>query len=303
MDRRQDFSSFQDIKWSDCSSIEEFRKSVPHYKSFSNEVYYLSAVPDDVWPELEGLINKKGNLVNKTQLINKISTVVPCASTTNWGEPFLTEDVKALVCNIRKKTDAGHIETFMDCMGCLVNSYDDILSLNEFLNEHNIGYRLEKFPGYSTNYRWSLLDMNIIRDEMQPAINEARPINRQAYEEFDRAKKLLKETTSDRTRKDILNNCLRAMEAIIKEYGDDKNIDNATTSIQRSQCFGSQKLVRDGKSIFHDLQDEYPDLRHGAPDNILKEISPEETEYWLRRIIAFSIYLMQRGEKVRGNTK
>jgi len=299
MERRAPFN-FSDIKWSENSTIEEFKKSIPHFCSLANDVYYLTYVPNEVWSELEGLINRKPSTpAAKARLINKIASVVPCESTNNWGEPFLTEDVKQIVRKIKKKTDDGHLEAFMNCLACLVNSYDDVLSTNDFLKEHEIGYMLIKAPGTLADYKWALLDSDIIRDDIQPRIDEVKSTNKQAYEEFKRAKELLKEPTSDRIRKDILNSCLSAMEAIIKEYGRDNDIDNATSFLQNTHCYGSPKLVRGGKTIFHNLQEEYPDIRHGTQDCNIKEILSEEMEYWLRRIVAFSIYLMQRGEKIR----
>ena len=304
MDSPRRSSRLEEIKWTDSSSIEKFKKSVPQFKSLLNENYWTTTVPDEVWPELEGLINRKGTSTDKKiRLINKISTVVPCSSTTNWGESFLNQDVKNLVRKVREKTNNGHFEVFMDCLAYLIEDYDDIEFTNDFLKEHNIGYMLVRIPGFIPNYKWAPLDTDIVKEDLLPVIEKVKPVSKQAREEFDRARKLLQEPTTDRTRKDILSSCLRAMEAVIKEYGRDKNIDNATKKLQETGDYGSPQMVRDGKTIFHELQDICPDIRHGALCERVKEISPEETEYWLRRIVAFTMYLIQRGEKVRKTQK
>lgn len=41
MERRAPFNS-SDIKWTGNSTIGEFKKSIPHFRTLSNEEYYLT---------------------------------------------------------------------------------------------------------------------------------------------------------------------------------------------------------------------------------------------------------------------
>ena len=93
------------------------------------------------------------------------------------------------------------------------------------------------------------------------------------------------------------------MEAIIKEIGGNKDLDNATKAICDSKLYGTNKLVREGKTIFHDLQEEYQDLRHGTTNTNIKPMPIEEAEYWINRICIFTTYLCNKHTRLKRENK
>lgn len=125
----------------------------------------------------------------------------------------------------------------------------------------------------------------------------------QATDVLSKALLRLSTINDDTDIKEVVRQCLVAMEAIIKEIGKKNDIDNATKALCESKLYGTKNLVREGKTIFHDLQDEYQDLRHGTIEENIKPMPIEEAEYWINRICIFTTYLCNKHTRLKRENK
>ena len=274
-----------------------FKKDIPNYKSYSEEKYYMKTVPSSVWSELQGLISRCSDSAAKLKLyLNRFAEIIPCELTPNWGWDFLVNDVTDFVYNIRKKTNAGNFHTFMDCMAVLVEDDERAEEINEFLEEHNIGYICCVDP-FSKQVIWSLKDDSDIVEEMSATKAVIKSASQQAYEEIENAIASLKNSTNERSRKDAVRSCVSAMEAVVKVYGKTNEIGEATKNLRTEGIWGLEEIVKEGNAIFNTMHRIYPDLRHGSTES--STMSLEEAEYWIGRISNFIKY-MQKMAKQNG---
>lgn len=130
-------------------------------------------------------------------------------------------------------------------------------------------------------------------------------ISRQSYERFESAKRQFYNMEIDeRARKDAVRSCFDAMEALVKELGDDKDIKEATKNLTGAkdndgfEIWGPSEIVKDGHNLFNQLHRLYPDVRHGTQDALASTMTMEEAKYYVERITAFMNYMVSKAKKI-----
>ena len=275
-----------------------FKKDIPVYKSYSEEKFYMHSVPDEVWSELSGLIKRYSNNNPDTlkKYLNRFSESIPCEPTQNWGWDFLVGDIAIFVRRIREKAENGRFEVFMDCVAILIDGVDErVTDINDFFADHKIGYVCDLEP-FSKQVIWNVRDESDIVEELVSAQSVIKTVSQQAYEEIERAIKTLESAFRDeRARKDAVRSCASAMEAVVKEYGNENDIKKASRNLRDEKIWGSDRIVKDGDAIFNSLHSDYPDLRHGSIESSKMPI--EEAEYWISRIATYLKYMRKMASK------
>lgn len=273
-----------------------FKNDIPNYKSYSEDKYHMKTVPNAVWPELEGLIRRYSDDASTLKgYLNRFSEIIPCEQTTNWGWDFLANDISDFVYAIKRKVDNGRFDVFMDCMAALINGVigrDE--EINEFFEEHKIGYYCF-IDILNARVHWCVKDDSDIVDEMSATKAIVKSASQQAYDEFENAIISLQHATNERSRKDAVRSCVSAMEAVIKAYGNDDEIGNATKNLRGEQIWGLEDIVKEGNSIFNSMHRFYPDLRHGSTE--VSTMPIEEAEYWIGRISNYLKYMQKMAHK------
>ena len=120
-------------------------------------------------------------------------------------------------------------------------------------------------------------------------------VSQQANEEIRRARKSLEDAGDERAIKDALRSCVSAMEAVVKELGQDDEIGKATKNLRNEQIWGADCIVKEGLSIFNNMHKMYPDLRHGSTES--SSLTLNEAEYWIGRILNYIQY-MDKQQKI-----
>ncbi len=271
-----------------------FRDDNPNWKLYSDEQYYMKTVPDDFWPEFEGLAFKGASLDIKS-VINHLAEVIPCSPTTNWGGDFLRNDLMEELHIIRKKVEDGKIYVLMDCLAVLVN-YGALTcnDINELFEDHNIGYLCER-GRLSKAICWEPKENNQLLSQIEETKSIVKSVSQQAYDSFESAKRSLEAAEDERARKDAVRSCLDAVEAIVKEYGKDSDIKQASKNLRTSGVWGLDEIVKDGDAMFSNMHRLYPDLRHGSTET--SAMSMEEAEYWIGRFSTYLLYMKKMAGK------
>ena len=257
----------------------------------------MKSVPDDLWSELQGLVRKASSDEHKLKSIfNTFAEIIPCAPTEAWSWGFLENEISDFVFNIKKKAHNGRFDKFMDCLVVLVDVGDlSVEELNDFLEEHNIGYYCEK-DAFTHEFYWIPRDRDKVISEISETQDMIRSTSQQAFEEFERAKKSLEDATNDeRARKDAVRSCLSALEAVVKEYGGENDIKRASRNLRDSGKWGMDDIVKEGDALFSNMHRLYPDLRHGSTET--SNMSLEEAEYWIGRFSVYLRYMQKMAEK------
>lgn len=276
-----------------------FKTDLPDYQLYHDTTeYYLKSIPASVWQELEGLIIRASDDAGTLKgILNEFSAIIPALPTNNWGYNFLQNDISYFMSMLRKKVNDGHIYKFFDCVAVLVGSGSlSVDEINEFLGEHNIGYVLYR-DTLTNKLIWNLANEDAASaiEDITAAQEASSSVSQQAYEEFERAKKSLEDAADERARKDAVRSCASAMEAVVKEYGNDNDIKQASKNLRSSKIWGIDDIVKQGDAIFNTLHRLYPDLRHGSTES--SSMSIEEAEYWIGRISVYLQYMKKMAEK------
>ncbi len=144
-----------------------------------------------------------------------------------------------------------------------------------------------------------------IVDNITETQAQIKTLSQQAYERFESAKRQFEDVDGDeRARKDAVRSCVDAMEALIKELGGDNEIGEATKQLkddkdsQGNLKWGPVEIVKDGNNLFNELHRLYPDVRHGTQDFDTANMTMEEAEYFVGRVMVFMKYIAARAKRL-----
>lgn len=276
-----------------------FKDDNPNWKLYSNSVRNMNTVPPMAFAELEGLIRKSSNDSRELKgVLNGFAEIIPCEPTQNWGWNFLENDIAIYVDALKAKVNKGKFPVFMDCLAVLINVGDLRLEdINEFLEDNNIGYCAE----YNFNHQvtWRSIEESDVIERLEEAQATLSSVSKQACDEIRRARKSLEDSDDERAIKDSLRSCVSAMEAVIKEFGHDDEIGNATKNLRDAKIWGNDDIVKEGNTIFNTMHRLYPDLRHGSTKS--SNLTLNEAEYWIGRILNYIQYMDKQQNLVKKN--
>jgi hypothetical protein len=276
-----------------------FKDDNPNWKLYSNSVRNMNTVPSMAFAELKGLIRKSSNDNRGLKdVLNGFAEIIPCEPTQNWGWNFLENDIAIYVDALKAKVNKGKFPVFMDCLAVLIDVGDLRLEdINEFLEDNNIGYCAE----YNFNHQviWRSIEESDVVEHLEEAQATLSSVSKQACDEIRRARKSLEDSDDERAIKDSLRSCVSAMEAVIKEFGHDDEIGNATKNLRDAKIWGNDDIVKEGNAIFNTMHRLYPDLRHGSTKS--SNLTLNEAEYWIGRILNYIQYMDKQQNLVRKN--
>ena len=266
-----------------------FKNDITNWKSLNSGIYHMNTVPQEAYPELCGLIKKAAkNEAQLKRILDKMAEIIPCEPPQDWSWDFLVYDISDYVGNIKAKVEKGRFSVFIDCVSLLLSFNNlSIEDINEYLQDNDIGYRAKLNNDHCL--QWIAIDENGVIEKMDEAQQVLPSISQQAYDEIRRAKKALEEPEDERAVKDALRGCVSAMEAVVKEFGNDNEIGNATKNLRAQGKWGPEDIVKEGNAIFNLMHRLYPDLRHGSTET--SSLSLNEAEYWIGRILNFIQYM------------
>lgn len=273
-----------------------FKNDVPNWSIYTNNKYHMNDVPSDAFSELNGLIRRSVNNSSDLKMIlNVMAEIIPCEPVTNWGWDFLVNDITWIINAISKKVEKGRFPIFMDCLSVLVEKGDLLLDeLNDYLQDNEIGYRAEY--DFNNHVVWKVTQSQLLVEKLDETKDAIVSISQQAYDEIRRAKKSLENHDDERAIKDAVRSCVSAMEAVVKELGEDNDISSATRKLRAEKCWGIDEIVKEGLSIFNTMHRLYPDLRHGSTETSVMTIN--EAEYWIGRILNYIQYMDKQHRNV-----
>jgi len=277
----------------------KFIEQYPDYETYTDNDLYYTTVPAGLLSALKGLLSRyaDGNSQLK-QICDNIAGRIPCEPTPNWGWDFLVRDLSDLLNALAEKKLHKLMDFLCDIASEHRHNRDFINELNEAFQESCFGYRLIYEQGPYGNLSWELVETPEIADRsICETTPEVADICAQATDHLLQAKEQLQKTNNTRAWKDAMRDCLSAMEALVNQFGGDKDIDISTKALRASCAWGPESIVKDGLSIWHRMHDLYPDIRHG--NHRISEISREEAIYWIDRIMAFVGYLARHKKVVK----
>lgn len=275
----------------------KFKLNHGNYEHYENNIYYMNKFPNGFYSTIEGFIMRYMNNVNDLKIVcGFASEQIPCSSTSNWGFNFIKEDLS----NFLRVLEKSKFYKMMDFISIFAERYLDdegIEELNEILDESNIGYILE-IDYFSRECVWIVRDnVEIDKKSVIETLDELDDRFKQTIEHLEQSLVQLKESNNDRARKDAVRDCMSAMESILKVLSDENDIKDASNSLFNSQKWGPRAIVKDGSSIWSQIHQMYPDIRHGQSQT--SDITQEEALYWIDRMMAFVKYLSRRYEYLK----
>ena len=245
-----------------------FKTDHPDYKSYDNATYHVAEVPAGFKSALQGFILGQCKETHHLKAaLNDIAGRIPTEPTTNWGRDYLINDLSYYVRQLCDKPLPKLMDFLADACsaGGLDFSAEDV---NEFLEEHHIGYVLETTP-WGTSSTWLLRgDVTSRVETVDDTAAEVKDVCTQTYEHILQARKHLANTTTDRDRKDAIRDCLSAMETMLKTLSGKADIKDATTHLRQEKSWGPDIIVKDGLTLWGRMHDLYPDVRHGNPKKV-----------------------------------
>lgn len=266
-----------------------FKDDITNWKALNSESYYMKSVPQEAYAELYGLIQKAAKTADQLKrILNNMAEIIPCKPTQDWTWDFLVYDISYYVDAIMNKVEKGRFPVFLDCVALLIQVGNlTVEDVNEYMDCNKMGYRVKQDEHYRVH--WFVVEESGVIKKMEKTEQVLPTISQQAYDEIRRAKKALEEPEDERAIKDALRGCVSAMEAVVKELGDDNEIDNAIRKLRNHGEWGPDDIVKEGLALFNLMHRLYPDLRHGSIKK--STLSLNEAEYWIGRILNYIQYL------------
>ena len=266
-----------------------FKDEFPDHKNYEEDDYYYSRVPPQLNGAICGLIGhhsqSSGTLKN---VCYKLSGLIPCEPTQNWGRDFLLNDLNDLLRQLSLK----RFDKYMDFLTWLATDLSDsvgIEDLNEVLQEHSLGYLLASEHG---SVYWQLRSGTTFK--LQPLIEAKKEIVNVCHQAADHLRKALEHlqnSDDQRSRKDALRDALSAMESVVKKLTGEEKFEDGIKFL-RANSWGPDIIIKDGLGVWDRIHQLYPDVRHGSPT--VTALSPSEAFYWIERIINYLSYLQRR---------
>lgn len=201
-------------------------------------------------------------------IITIIAKYVPCDPGTNWGFPWIRQDLDDVLWNLYRKK---RFPRFMDCVGEIVITYfkDKTDEINEILEDSLVGYVLT--IDSLNNIIWEIReDVESRVESVSEAIDEIPFTFENTVQHLDQAKEQLLRIDNPRARKDALRDCVSALEAHLK-------------------YLSGKKDFRDALTIWNFVHEDVPDIRHGHSEIFIFE--KEEVLYYIERTTALIKYL------------
>ncbi|MFD0084204.1 hypothetical protein [Priestia megaterium] len=263
------------------------------YKSYTSEKYYTDEIPRDFVDAFKGfIIGHIDNTGEFKHIISIIAKYVPCDPGTNWGFPWLKEDLDDVIWNLYRK---NRFPRFMDCIGEIADQYfkDKIDEINEILEDSLIGYVL--FINSYDDLNWEIRDDVESRAvTVSEALEEIPFTYENTAQHLAQAKEQLSRIDNPRARKDALRDCVSALESHLK-YLSGKGDFRASVAELISRNIGNKKILRDALTIWTFVHEDVPDIRHGHSESISME--KEEVLYYIDRTMSLIKYLSRINSK------
>ncbi|EIM08333.1 hypothetical protein A1A1_01338 [Planococcus antarcticus DSM 14505] len=267
--------------------MNKFIDTHPDYKNYSSEKYFTDEITRDFVDAFKGFII--GHITNTGQFKNIISIIaknVPCSPGSNWGFPWLHEDLDDVLWNLQRK---NRFPKFMDCIIEITATYfkTDIEDVNDVLEDSLIGYYLENdlLEGLTWKVRE---DIEASIQSVSEALEEIPLSFKNTIDHLEQAKEQLARIDNPRARKDALRDCVSALEAHLK-YLSGKNDFRQCVSELVDEKIGDKKILKDALTIWRYVHEDVPDIRHGHDANI--SLEKEEVLYYIDRTMSLIKYL------------
>jgi hypothetical protein len=267
----------------------DFRSDHPDYKSYESNEYFVSNLPEEMSSALQGFIIKQCNNSDASKLkkaINRIAANIPKEPTNNWGWDYLINDLPYYV----KSLCNSQFYKIMNFFGEACE-YEVFLTdkLNDLLEDQKIGYVFYK--DWTNSYCKLRESVTSRTEAIEETTHHVKGVFEQADECLEQAKEHLTKAENDRDLKDAIGNCLSAMESILKNLSGESEIKQATSKLRNDKSWGPAIIVKNGLSLWNQMHNLYPDIRHGTQTKEKSKINREEALYWVERITCFIRYM------------
>lgn len=272
----------------------------PNYQTYQSSTYTLDMIPSEVFSALQGIIvsavNKSGNPTNYIKhILSLMAQNIPCPQSEAWSYSFLMDDLPDFTDKLSKAKFTRQMNFFLELAQL---DHINLSDLNEQFSDYNFGYILEnvKIGEYtSTAVEWILCDDVTSRtEEIEKTIETVQSICQQTYDHLIQAQEQFFQTNnlSDRDIKDIVRDCLSAMETIVKKVSGKDDIKDAIQALRSDpNKWGRTEIVKDGLSLWDRMHNFYPDMRHGNP--VASTLPLDEALYWIDRINSYIRFIMR----------
>lgn len=257
------------------------------YKNYISENYYTDEMPRDFVQAFKGyIIGNVDNVEEFKRIIATIAKYVPCEPGTNWGFPWLNQDLDDVVWRLYEKK---RFNKFMDCIGEVVINHfrNEVEDINEILEDSRVGYVLQINSYYDVTW--------VTREDIENSIESVKetideiPFNfENTIQHLEQAKEQLSRIDNPRARKDALRDCVSALEAHLKYLSGINDFRNSVNELVERNI-GNKKILRDALTIWTFVHEDVPDIRHGHSEDI--DFEKEEVLYYIDRTTALIKYL------------
>ncbi len=277
-----------------------FSEDISNYKDFNDTDIVYTYIPRGAITSIKGLLIKNIDNVNQLKPIcYDLAGRVPTQPPTNWGWDFLINDYYDLVDALAEKLPK-FMDFLLDFAKGEYRSTDFVDVLNEIFEENDFGYRLKETTNHIhiLRYYWVIFsEPEIVTDTVDSATESLIDICEQARLHLKQAREHLSNSpNNDRARKDAVRDSLSAMEALINQLGGSADISQSIKNLRHEAKWGPDIIVKEGLSIWNQMHQLFPDIRHGNP--ICSNLTQTEALYWIDRLMAYLTYISRKNKEI-----
>ncbi|MBE5918511.1 MAG: hypothetical protein E7272_01585 [Pseudobutyrivibrio ruminis] len=271
--------------------MSRFKNDINNWEANKDrDIEITNNADNNFWDEMEGIVVKASRSEeNLIEILNMLAGIVPCGTVGFAELNNVYDELKRIIGCLHKKVDRYGIPRLMDSIALLSEKGSlSYIEINNFMEENGFMYRVEE-PLFEYLW-WHSIEENPVISKIEYTERYVSTISQQAKEELQRARDMLKRDSSERGYKEIVRNCVDAMEAVVKKIGQQEDIKNATKKIVAEEL-GPKQIIKRGNNIFNLIHELYPDIRHGSTE--YSSMTKAEAEYWVEVITAFIRYLIR----------
>lgn len=273
----------------------KFLEQHPNYMAYIHEEYNVSSLPFTLSrSNLNALVHSclyscsdEDDIVqNAYRLQNALAAELQASPCDFFTYDYMKEEITRILNNSRSQG----LAPFMDGLRVIIEVTQDIEKINEFLQDHSIGYVAEwgantvywEISTGTENQVASLVEaVETIPDDFQNTNAHIRQAITQLHDGQD-----------ERSRKDALRDALSAVEAYVKYVSGKNNIYSSCRELTNMIQAPDASFISEGADLWNEIHETYPDIRHGNEARTVLELP--EALYYIERLMCYLKYIHRK---------
>lgn len=269
--------------------MKRFKESHPNYNTYQSARYCTDQVPANFTDGVIGLIAKHASDEGYLRsVVDDVRAAIPQSPTNNSGWSWLNDDLWSAFRKLEKSSFSKYMDGLTAAIDNLGSEFGS--DLNEFIEETNFGYEILYYKSL-TNREWALRDESThsVLDSIAETHDTLPDYFQSTIDHLKAAADQVSKGDNERAWKNALRDAVSASEALYKSLSGEDDIGAAYSRLKESGQWGNVEILKEGFTIYRQVNSKYVDVRHGHHKN--SGLQQAEAYYLIDRLLAWIRYM------------